>query len=102
MVMESAKDNVPMVCGITAPGRNPCKYELAITPTHIRMAAQTPAYVASKGGDGVDARVRELSLISLIACFCLGLAWAHEADFFAIAFAVATAIAVAEAVRRSL
>jgi hypothetical protein len=32
----------------------------------------------------VDARVRELTLISLIACFCLGLAWAHEADFFAI------------------
>jgi hypothetical protein len=44
----------------------------------------------------------KLSLISLIACFCLGLAWAHEADFFAITFAAAAAIAVAEAVRRSL
>ena len=32
MVMKSAKDNVPIVCGITAPGRNHCKYELAINP----------------------------------------------------------------------
>jgi hypothetical protein len=31
----------------------------------------------------------------------VGLAWAHEADFFAMTFAAA-AIAVAEAVRRSL
>jgi hypothetical protein len=31
----------------------------------------------------------------------VGLAWAHEADFFAITFAAA-AIAVAKAVRRSL
>jgi hypothetical protein len=66
------------------------------------MAAQTLAYVASKGRDGMDARVRELTLISLIACFCLGLAWAHEADFFTITFAAAAAIAAAEAVRRSL
>jgi hypothetical protein len=55
-----------------------------------------------KGEAGVDARVRELALISLIACFCLGLAWAHEADLFAIIFAAAAAVAVVEAVRRSL
>ena len=42
----------------------------------------------------MDARVRELALISLIACFCLGLAWAHEADLFAIIFAAAAAVAV--------
>jgi hypothetical protein len=74
----------------------------ALVATHRRMAAQTLGYVVGKGGDGVDARVRELTLISLIACFCLGLAWAHEADFFAISFAAAAAIAVAEAARRSL
>jgi hypothetical protein len=75
---------------------------VALVAGHIRIAAQTLTYVASKGGDGVDTRVRELTLISLIACFCLGLAWAHEEDFFAITFAAAAAIAVPEAVRRSL
>ena len=30
LVMKSAKDSVPIVCGITAPGRNHCKYELVI------------------------------------------------------------------------
>jgi hypothetical protein len=37
MVMKSAKDNVPKVCGITAPGRNHCKYELAINPKTAKM-----------------------------------------------------------------
>jgi hypothetical protein len=50
----------------------------------------------------VDANVRELALISVIACFGLALAWAHEADFFAICFATAAAIAIVEAVRRSI
>jgi hypothetical protein len=44
----------------------------------------------------------ELALISGIACLGLGLAWAHEADFFAICFAAAAAIAIVEAVRRSV
>jgi hypothetical protein len=35
--IQSAKDNVPMVCGITAPGRNHCKYELAINPKTAKM-----------------------------------------------------------------
>lgn len=37
MAMKSAKDNVPMVCGITAPGRNHCKYELAINPKTAKV-----------------------------------------------------------------
>jgi hypothetical protein len=50
----------------------------------------------------VDPNVRELILISVIACLGLGLAWFHEADFFAIFFASAAAIAIVEAVRRSV
>jgi hypothetical protein len=50
----------------------------------------------------VDPKVRELALISVIACFGLALAWAAEADFFAICFAAAAAIAILEAVRRSV
>ena len=37
MVMKSAKDKVPIVCGITAPGRNHCKYELAINPKTAKV-----------------------------------------------------------------
>jgi hypothetical protein len=37
MVMKSAKDNVPEVCGITASGRNHCKYELAINPKTAKV-----------------------------------------------------------------
>jgi hypothetical protein len=50
----------------------------------------------------VDAKVKELVLISIIACLGLGLAWFNEADFFAIFFATAAAIAIVEAVRRCL
>jgi hypothetical protein len=50
----------------------------------------------------LDEKVRELALISLVACFALGLAWAYEADFFAMFFATAAAIAGVEAVRRTL
>jgi hypothetical protein len=32
----------------------------------------------------MDTNVRELALISVIACVGLALAWAHEADLFAI------------------
>jgi hypothetical protein len=50
----------------------------------------------------VDANVKELALISGIACVALGMAWLYEADFFAIFFATAAAIAIVEAVRRSV
>ena len=50
----------------------------------------------------MDANVRELTIIVLVSCFSLGLAWAYEADFFAMFFAAAAAIAGVEAVRRSL
>jgi hypothetical protein len=36
-----------------------------------------------------------------VACASLALAWAHEADFFAICFTTAAAIAIIEAARRS-
>ena len=55
-----------------------------------------------RGGQELDAKVRELTIIALVSCFSLGLAWAYEADFFAIFFAAAAAIAGIEAVRRSL
>ena len=51
---------------------------------------------------GLDANVREFTIIALVCCFSLGLAWAYEADFFAMFFAAAAAIAGVEAVRRSL
>jgi hypothetical protein len=45
----------------------------------------------------MDQRVRELVLISLLAAFCGGLAWAHDQKFFAAAFAVAAVVAGFEA-----
>ncbi len=47
-------------------------------------------------------KVRELALIVIVACFALALAWAHDADVFAIWFAAAAALAIVEAVRRSV
>jgi hypothetical protein len=55
-----------------------------------------------RGEPGLDAKVRELTIIALVSLFSLGLAWAYEADFFAMFFAAAAAIAGVEAVRRSL
>ena len=46
-----------------------------------------------RGGQELDAKVRELTIIALVSCFSLGLACAYEADFFAIFFATAAAIA---------
>jgi hypothetical protein len=46
--------------------------------------------------------VKELVLLSVLACLGLGLAWFYEADFFAIFFATAAALAIVEAVRRSV
>jgi hypothetical protein len=48
----------------------------------------------------LDPIVRELTLLTLLACLGLGLAWAYEADYFAMFFAVAAAFAGIEAVRR--
>jgi hypothetical protein len=50
----------------------------------------------------LDAKVRELLLLTLLACLGLGLAWAYEADYFAMVFAAEAAFAGFEAVRRSL
>jgi hypothetical protein len=50
----------------------------------------------------LDAKVRELTLLTLLACLGLGLAWAYEADYFAMVFAAEAAFAGFEAVRRSL
>jgi hypothetical protein len=54
------------------------------------------------GATGVDADVKELVLVSGIACLGLMLAWAEAADLFAIFFATAAVIAVFEAARRSV
>ena len=48
----------------------------------------------------MDTNMRELAPVSVIACFGLALAWAHEADLFAIYFANAAAVAIVEAARR--
>jgi hypothetical protein len=50
----------------------------------------------------LDAKVRELTVLTALACLCLGLARAYEADYFAMVFAVEAAFAGVEAVRRSL
>jgi hypothetical protein len=50
----------------------------------------------------LDPIVRELIALTTLACLGLGLAWAYEADYFAMFFAVAAAFAGVEAVRRSL
>jgi hypothetical protein len=49
----------------------------------------------------MDRTVLQLSAICLLACLSLALAWAHEADYFAM-FAAAVAISGEEAIRRSL
>jgi hypothetical protein len=38
----------------------------------------------------------------MLACLGLGLAWANEADYFAMVFAAEAALAGVEAVRRSM
>jgi hypothetical protein len=48
----------------------------------------------------IDRRVRELVLISLLAAFCGGLAWAHGQELFAAAFAAAAVVAGFETWRR--
>jgi hypothetical protein len=58
------------------------------------------AIAKGRGGE-LDPIVRELALLTLLACVGLGLAWAYEADLFAMFFAVAAAFAGVEAVRRA-
>ena len=50
----------------------------------------------------MDAMVKELTLVSVVAVLALGLAWSQEQEVFATFFGVAAAIAIVEAVRRSL
>src|SRR6202043_3667917 len=50
------------------------------SPRFIRLKASVCS--RKKGGHGLDAKVRELTIIALVSCFSLGLAWAYEADFF--------------------
>jgi hypothetical protein len=49
----------------------------------------------------MDAAIRELVGICLLAYACVALAWIHEADYFVLFFGLAAAIAGAEALRRS-
>jgi hypothetical protein len=41
------------------------------------------AWLSQRGGAGLDPMVRELALLTTLACLGLGLAWAYEADYFA-------------------
>ena len=66
------------------------------------LLARNYRVTMAKGRGGLDARLLELTLLTTLACACLGLAWAHEADYFAMVFAVAAAFAGFEALRRSL
>jgi hypothetical protein len=43
--------------------------------------------------------LRELTVLSLLAPFCCGLAWAHDDTFFAAIFGGASAMTIIEAVR---
>jgi hypothetical protein len=52
------------------------------------------SWAHSKGRDGLDAKVWELTLLTTLACLCHGLAWAYEADYFGPVFAVEAALPV--------
>jgi hypothetical protein len=85
------------------PGRlrlhgEPRRHHCANAPGSVTIALRR----RQRGGQLLDANVRELTIIALVSCFSLGLAWAYEADLFAMFFAAAAAIAGVEAVRRSL
>jgi hypothetical protein len=69
------------------------------TSRRVRRYRSTTAKGEARG---FDAKVRELSLLTLLACLGLGLAWAYEADYLAMFFAEAAALAGVEAVRRSM
>jgi hypothetical protein len=46
----------------------------------------------------MDPRVRELTILGMLACICLGLAWWYDEGMFATLFAVEAAWAAVEAV----
>jgi hypothetical protein len=50
----------------------------------------------------MDPRVRELALLTMLACLCLGVAWAQDEELFGAVFAAEAARAAIEAVYLSL
>ena len=66
------------------------------------LAAEHDASHGYGGRGPMDRVVLELAVVCLAACAGLALAWAHEADYFAMFFAIAAAISGVEAIRRSL
>jgi hypothetical protein len=70
--------------------------------SHGSAGTPTRMWALGKGEGRLDAKVRELTVIAVLSLFSLGLAWAYEADFFAMFFAAAAGIAAVEAARESL
>jgi hypothetical protein len=52
--------------------------------------------------NNMEAKIRELALLSALACVCLGFAWAYDEGMLAAVFAVEAAFAGIEAVYLSL
>jgi hypothetical protein len=97
----------PLKSAATQPNHCSGKADPSTSAIQARMFFSTTIYlfegiVRQRGGEGLDAKVRELTIIALVSLLSLGLAWAYEADFFAMFFAAAAAMAGVEAVRRSL
>jgi hypothetical protein len=69
---------------------------------HVSVLSEAIVGQRQRGGARLDARVRELTLLTMLACLGLGLAWANEADYFAMVFAAEVPLAGVEAVRRSM
>jgi hypothetical protein len=55
-----------------------------------------------EGGSLDSRKIQELALLSMLAAFGLGLAWAHDEELFSVVFAVEAAFAAVEAVYLSL
>jgi hypothetical protein len=49
----------------------------------------------------MDRTVSQLAILGVVSCAGLALAWAHDADYFAMFFAIAAGISIGEAIRRS-